>query len=275
MNRRQDQSDPPEPRQIQPGLIGEIEELQGIMAYLAPVQQENRRGAGESSEREEREPPGKNKPNSLFQPDQEVVRIKCRKLNERQVAPLLLLFRCVPALLRSLEHKCDIFFPWRLVPEFNRLEVVGKPVHVVERNGDAGSPGVCLRHLFEAALAIEETHQPPGLGRKVEHGIYPWHKNSHHRPAIDDVFFEDNIRVKAGAGLCNQPRWNLRQSHIKCAGQIHGRVSMRRVEFMPGRSDPGAPINSTMPSKVPLVGSTIGLNSTTLALCSCPGKSET
>src|SRR5271169_5525397 len=47
---------------------------------------------------------------------------------------------------------------------------------------------------------------------------------------------------------------------------------MRRIAFMPGRSGPGAPTTSTMPSKVPLVGSTIGLNSTTFALPSGTGR---
>src|SRR5580700_8507363 len=154
----------------------------------------------------------------------------------------------------------------------NGFQVAANLLHVLDRNGLTRLPGVCLRHLLEATPAIEEAHQLPGRGSKVEHGIHSRHVNPHRGPAIHNVFFEDNVRVQAWTALRNEARRNLRQSYIECSSEIHGRVSIRRVEFMPGRNGPGVPISSTMPSRVPLVGSTIGLSWTTLAWCSCPGK---
>src|ERR1700687_1523830 len=148
-------------------------------------------------------------------------------------------------------------------------------MHFVKRNGPAGFARVYLHHLFVAALAIEETHQLPGLGRKVEHGINTRHEDPHRRSAIHNVLFEDKIGVEARTALRNHARRDLRQSYFERSSQIHGRISIRRIAFIPGRSEPGGPTTSTMPSKVPLVGSTIGLNSTTLALYSFPGKSGT
>src|SRR3981081_290423 len=148
-------------------------------------------------------------------------------------------------------------------------------MNLVERNGLSGFSGVCLRHLVEIALAIEEAHQLPCLRRKIEHGVNARHENPHRRSTIHNVFFEDQIRVKARTALRHQSRRDLRQGNFESSSEIHGRISMRKIAFIPGRREPGAPTTSTMPSKVPLVGSIIGLNSATLALYSFPGKSGT
>src|SRR6476660_553479 len=273
MNGSENKRDCPEGGEVQPCLVGEIEKLHRVTAYLAPVQHKDGEGYSKCTQRQESEPPRKDESNLTVQPYQELVGIERRKLDEPQVGPFAFLLKSVSPFLGRLHQTGNVFFLRRLIPEFGCLQAVCDFMQFILRNWSPSLLEIGFRNLFVASLAIEKTHQIPSLRGQSKKCIDTGHVYSHGRAAVNDVLLVNDLRMQAWAALRDQTCRDLRQNDIQRLGEVHGCVSMRRSALIPGRKRPTAPVTSTRPSKVPLVGSTTGLSSTTLAVCGSVGKS--
>src|SRR6516162_2509311 len=271
----QEKSDAPEDGEIEPGLVSEVKELQRVAADFAPVQDKDAEGDGKPAQSQEREPPREHETDLAIKPDEEVIRIESGEGDEAEVAPLvlLLLAQRLAALVRRLLQERDVLLLGSFVPELDGFQVVSEFAQFFEGNRKAGFLSVGFGDFFEAALAVEEANNVPGLRREVEHGIDAGNVDADDRAAVYDVLLMSNVRVQAWTALRDDTGREIGQRDVECPAQVHGWAARWRTALMPGRSRPGGPVTSTKPSKVPLAGSTTGLSSTTDAVCCSPGKS--
>ena len=199
-------ADHPEGRHVQPGLIGEVIELQRVMPDLAPVTGEDPARKGKDHEGEHGKPRRVHKADAPVHPSQEPVWIDGGERDLRKVTPPVLFLLQPTSLVDVSLHQLDVLFLRSLVPEINRLNLRCEVSHRVHGIRRARLLGQNFCHILVGALAIEKLDQVPGLRRKGEHCVHARNKSPDHILSVFNVFSGNDLRMHARIALAHQLR---------------------------------------------------------------------
>ena len=264
VEKRKDEEEDPEFRQVGGALLREAVKEQRIPADLAPVSDKNVNHEGKENRAHHPEPRCVHPLQPGVSAVEVAVGIPCRKLNvsyiELRFGMRMLVAACFKFLLQR-----DVLFQRRLVPEIDGVQTGGKVAQVIDFIGNAVTFHMQFRRLFPGAHAIEELDNAPLFRSEAEDLVAAADHGRHDRFSVFGIFLVDQRRIELRIADTGFARRHIRQRCIEGFGEIHWARGTRTEATIPGSRPGSLRLSTTVTSMVPLPGSTTGLRWVTAA----------